>query len=347
MLNRTQLVDATIHTVATNLAEGALLVVLVLFLLLGNFRAALMTAIVIPVTMLITAAGMLQGRISANLMSLGALDFGLIVDGAIIIVENSLRHMAERQHQLGRSLSQSERLDTVTMSATEMIRPTVYGQAIIILVYVPLLTFTGVEGKTFEPMAMTVIIALITAFVLSFTFVPAMIAIFVSGRVQESENLIVRGLKALYQPALAMATRSPIAVIVAAIFLCVGAAVLFARLGQEFTPTLDEKNIVMEVRRIPSTSLAQSQTMQLGIEKAVSQLPQVAFVFSRVGTPDLAADPMPPSAADTYVIMKPRDEWPDPGMPKDELIRQLEAEASNHPATSLSFPSPFRCVSTS
>ena len=342
MLNRTQLVDATIHTVATNLAEGALLVVLVLFLLLGNFRAALVTAVVIPVTMLITATGMLQGRISANLMSLGALDFGLIVDGAIIIAENCLRHMAERQCELGRTLSLNERLDTVTMSATEMIRPTVYGQAIIILVYVPLLTFTGVEGKTFAPMAMTVVIALITAFVLSLTFVPAMIAIFVSARVQETESFIVRGLKTLYQPALATATRSSIAVIAAAIFLCVGAALLFERLGQEFTPTLDEKNIVMDVTRIPSTSIEQSQTMQLGIEKAVSQLPQVAFVFSRVGTPDLAADPMPPNAADTYVIMKSRDEWPNPRMSKDDLIRQLEAEASKSPGNKVEFSQPIQ-----
>ena len=207
VLNRTALVDATIHTVATNLAEGALLVVLVLFLLLGNFRAALITALVIPVTMLITATGMLEAKLSANLMSLGALDFGLIVDGAVIIVENSLRHLAERQRELGRILSLDERLETVTTSAKEMIQPTVYGQAIIILVYVPLLTFTGVEGKTFMPMAMTVIIALATAFVLSLTFVPAMVAIAVTGRVQEKENLLVRGLKALYQPALARAIR--------------------------------------------------------------------------------------------------------------------------------------------
>ena len=342
VLNRTQLVDATIQTVSANLAVGALLVVLVLFLLLSNFRAALITAMVIPVTMLITATGMLQGKISANLMSLGALDFGLIVDGAIIIAENSLRHLAERQRDLGRVLSLSERLDTVTISATEMVKPTVFGQAIIILVYVPLLTFTGVEGKTFEPMAMTVIIALATAFVLSLTFVPAMTAIAVSGRVQETENAFVRGLKTLYRPALAAATRSPLTVIAAAIVLCVGAVILFARLGQEFVPTLDEKNIVMEVRRIPSTSLAQSQIMQLGLETAVSRLPQVAFVFSRAGTPDLAADPMPPNAADTYVIMKPRDAWPDPGLPKDELIRQLEAEATKLPGNKLGFSQPIQ-----
>jgi cobalt-zinc-cadmium resistance protein CzcA len=316
--------------------------VFVLFLLLSNFRAALITAMVIPVTMLITATGMLQGKISANLMSLGALDFGLIVDGAIIIAENSLRHLAERQRQLGRVLSLNERLDTVIVSTVEMVRPTVFGQAIIILVYVPLLTFTGVEGKTFEPMAMTVIIALGTAFVLSLTFVPAMIAIVVGGRVQENENFFVRGLKTLYTPALAAATRAPLTVIAAAIILCVASLVLFTRLGQEFAPTLDEKNIVMEVRRIPSTSLNQSQMMQLGLEKAVSRLPQVAFVFSRAGTPDLAADPMPPNAADTYVIMKPRDAWPDPGMPKDDLIRQLEAAASKLPGNSFGFSQPIQ-----
>src|SRR6266516_2185884 len=308
VLNRTELVEATIRTVATNLAEGALLVILVLCLLLGNFRAALITALVIPVTMLITATGMLQARLSANLMSLGALDFGLIVDGAVIIAENSLRHLAERQRELGRTLSLDERLDTVTTSAKEMIQPTVYGQAIIILVYVPLLTFTGVEGKTFMPMATTVIIALVTAFVLSLTFVPAMIAIAVTGRVQEKENLFVRGLKALYQPALAATIRSPLPVIAVAMLLFAGAALLFTRLGQEFTPTLDEKNIVMEVKRIPSTSLSQAQAMQLLIENEISKFPQVAFVFSRTGTPDLAADPMPPSSSDTYIIVIPQSE---------------------------------------
>jgi cobalt-zinc-cadmium resistance protein CzcA len=342
VLNRTELVEATIRTVTTNLAEGALLVILVLFLLLGNFRAALITALVIPVTMLITATGMLQARLSANLMSLGALDFGLIVDGAVIIAENSLRHLAERQRKLGRILSLNERLETVTASAKEMVQPTVYGQAIITLVYVPLLTFTGVEGKTFMPMAMTVIIALATAFLLSLTFVPAMIAIAVTGRVQEKENLLVRGLKVLYQPALAASIRSPLPVIAGAVVLFVGAALLFTRLGQEFIPTLDEKNIVMEVRRIPSTSLLQSQAMQLEIENAISRLPQVAFVFSRAGTPDLAADPMPPNAADTYIIVKPRDEWPDPSISKNDLIRQVDARASTLLGNKFDFSQPIQ-----
>ncbi len=264
------------------------------------------------------------------------------MDGAVIIAENSLRHLVERQRKLGRTLSLSERLDTVTVSAKEMIQPTVYGQAIIILVYVPLLTFTGVEGKTFMPMAMTVIIALATAFVLSLTFVPAMIAIAVTGRVQEKENLSVRALKALYQPALAAAIRSPLPVIAGAMLLFAGAALLFTRLGQEFTPTLDEKNIVMEVKRIPSTSLSQSQFMQLANENMAGRFPQVAFVFSRTGTPDLAADPMPPSASDTYIILKPREQWPDPDLPKEDLIRRLDAEASKLPGNKIGFSQPIQ-----
>ena len=342
VLNRTELVEATIRTVARNLAEGALLVILVLFLLLGNFRAALITALVIPVTMLITATGMLEAKLSANLMSLGALDFGLIVDGAVIIAENSLRHLAERQRDLGRTLSLDERLAVVTASAQEMIQPTVYGQAIIMLVYVPLLTFTGVEGKTFMPMAMTVLIALATAFVLSLTFVPAMIAIVVTGRVQERENRFVRGLKVFYRPTLAAAIRAPLPVIAGAVVLILGAALLFTRIGQEFTPTLDERNIVMEVKRIPSTSLLQSQSMQLANEDMASRFPQVSFVFSRTGTPDLAADPMPPSASDTYIILKPRDEWPDPDLPKEELIRELDAAASKLPGNRIGFSQPIQ-----
>jgi len=341
VLNRTQLVDATIRTVATNLAEGALLVIAVLFLMLGNFRAALITAGVIPVTMLLTVTGMLGTKLSANLMSLGALDFGLIVDGAVIITENSLRHLAERQRELGRTLRPAERLNTVTVSAIEMIRPTVYGQLIIILVYVPLLTFTGVEGKTFEPMALTVMIALVAAFVLSLTFVPAAIAIAMTKPVREQENAIVHWLKQLYAPVLAKAVVSPRPIMATAVVLFVGAVILFGRLGQEFTPTLDEKNIVMEVKRVPSTALSQAQAMQLMIERTISKFPQVSFVFSRTGTPDLAADPMPPSASDTYIIVKPQNEWPDPSLSKDELIRQIEAEATKLPGNKVGFSQPI------
>ncbi len=342
VLNRTQLVDGTITTVATNLTEGALLVILVLFLLLGNFRAAAIAALVIPITMLITAAGMLQGRISANLMSLGALDFGLIVDGAVIIVENSLRRLAARQHALGRALSDEERLRTVTDSAIEMIQPTVYGQGIIMLVYVPLLTFTGVEGKTFEPMALTVVIALAAALVLSLTFVPAAIAIAINAPVSEKQNWLIRRVSGIYRPVLSTVIRRPIPVIGSAAVLFAAAALLFLTLGQEFTPTLDEKNIVLEVRRIPSTALSQSQAMQLDLERTVSRMAQVAVVFSRTGTPDLAADPMPPNASDTYIILKPQSEWPDPDLPKGELIRQIDALVGQLPGNSIGFSQPIQ-----
>ena len=342
LLSRTDLVDATVRTVAKNLAEGALLVIAVLFLALGNIRAAIITALVIPVAMMLTATGMLAGRISANLMSLGALDFGLIVDGAVIIAENSLRHIAERQHALGRTLRLDERLETVRVSAEEMIKPSVYGQAIIILVYVPLLTFTGVEGKTFAPMALTVLIALGAAFVLSLTFVPAMIATVITGRVSEGDNVLIRVLKRAYRPLLAGAIRAPLAYVAGASAILGLAGVLATRLGQEFTPTLDEKNIVLEARRIPSTAISQSQAMQLGVEEAMSKFPEVAFVYSRCGTPDIAADPMPPNACDAYLILKPQSAWPDPEETKEALIGRMEAEAKRIPGTLLGFSQPIQ-----
>jgi cobalt-zinc-cadmium resistance protein CzcA len=342
VLNRTILVDATVKTVSKNLAEGALLVIFVLFLLLGNIRAAFITALVIPIAMLLTMAGMVQGKISANLMSLGALDFGLIVDGAVIIAENSLRHLAERQRALGRQLLQAERLDTVIASAEEMIKPSVYGQAIIILVYLPLLTFTGVEGKMFEPMALTVIIALAAAFVLSLTFVPAMISIVIVGRIREKENLFVRGLKAVYEPALDQAIRRPRLVIGCAAALLVAAGLLATRLGQEFIPTLDEKNIGMNALRIPSTSLTQSQSMQLMIEKIISKFPQVAFVFSKTGTAEVATDPMPPNTSDTFIMLKPNDEWPDPALTKEELQRQIEEAVKGLAGNAFEFSQPIQ-----
>ena len=341
VLNRTQLVEATIETVATNLAEGALLVILVLFVLLGNFRAAFITAMVIPITMLITASGMLHARISTNLMSLGALDFGLLVDGAVIIAENSLRRLAESQAKKQRPHLQSERLDIIDDAAKEMIKPTVYGQAIIILVYLPLLTFTGVEGKTFQPMAATVIIALAAAFVLSLTFVPAMIAIAVTQLMHETENRLVRAMRRLYHPLLLSVLQRPVTVLALALCILGVSAVIFTRLGQEFVPTLDEKNIVMEVKRIPSTALSQSHLMQLDIEKAVSRFPEVAFVFSRTGTPDLAADPMPPNASDTYIILRPQSEWPDPHLAKYDLILKIEEEVSKQPGNKLGFSQPI------
>jgi cobalt-zinc-cadmium resistance protein CzcA len=342
VLNRTLLVDATIATVSKNLAEGALLVVAVLFLLLGNFRAALITALVIPLAMLLTMTGMVQSRISANLMSLGALDFGLIVDGAVIIAENCLRHLAERQHALGRQLHLGERLSTIEESAEEMIKPSVFGQAIIILVYVPLLTFTGVEGKMFEPMALTVIIALLAAFVLSLTFVPALIAIAITGSVSEKESILIRATKSVYRPLIIRALRQPSAIGLGALVLLVASGLLSTRLGQEFIPTLDEKNIAMHALRIPSTSLSQSQEMQLGVENAISRFPQVAFAFSKTGTAEVATDPMPPNVSDTFVILKPQAEWPDPGLPKEALIDRIKEAVEALPGNNYEFTQPIQ-----
>jgi cobalt-zinc-cadmium resistance protein CzcA len=289
-----------------------------------------------------TAVGMWQGRISANLMSLGALDFGLLVDGAVIITENSLRRLAARQRDMGRMLTSSERLETVRAAADEMIQPTIYGQAIIILVYVPLLTFSGVEGKMFEPMALTVIIALAAAFVLSITLVPAMIATAVTGRVRESENVAIRALKRVYGPPLRRAVASPFPVIVGAVVLFGSALVLFNRLGQEFIPSLDEKNIAMHALRIPSTALTQSQAMQVAVEKTISGFPQVAFVYSKTGTAEIAADPMPPNVSDTFIILKPREEWPDPKLPKDELVAQIERAVKMLPGNAYEFTQPIQ-----
>lgn len=342
VLNRTLLVDATVSTVTRNLAEGALLVILVLFLLLGNIRAALITAFVIPLAMLLTMTGMVQAKISANLMSLGALDFGLIVDGAVIITENALRQLGERQRALGRTLMLEERLQTVIQSAEAMIKPSVYGQMIIILVYVPLLTFTGVEGKMFEPMAMTVIIALVAAFALSLTFIPAAIAIALTGRVEEKENAFVRVLTRLYEPVLRRALIRPAFFISGAISLFIFAGFLFTKLGQEFIPTLDEKNLAMHAMRIPSTSLSQAQKMQLELEKAVNRLPEVAFIYSKTGTAEVASDPMPPNVSDTFIILKPSDEWPDPTLAKDALVQKIQRALEKQPGNNLAFSQPIQ-----
>ena len=342
VLDRTQLVDATVRTVSKNLAEGALLVIAVLFLLLGNFRAAVITALVIPFAMLMTFTGMVETRVSANLMSLGALDFGLIVDGAVIITENTLRRLTERRHELKRNLNRAERLSAVIGSAQEMIKPSVFGQAIIMLVYVPLLTFTGVEGKMFQPMAVTVILALLSAFVLSLTFVPALIAIAITGAVEEKENRVMAGLRRLYEPALAKSMAKPIAVLTAAVVLFASAMLLFNRLGQEFIPTLDEKNIAMNALRIPSASISQSQAMQLQIEKAIARFPQVATVFSKTGTAEVASDPMPVNSSDAFIILKPREFWPDPSLTKAQLQEQIEAAVSALPGNNLEFTQPIQ-----
>ena len=322
--NRSKLVNATIATVEKNLTEGALLVIVVLFLLLGNIRAALITAAVIPITMLMTAAGMNGLGVSGNLMSLGALDFGLIVDGAVIIVENALRRLAERQEHEGRLLTREERMEETTLAAKEMVRPTVYGQLIIFLVFVPLLTFQGVEGKTFAPMAITLMVALASAFVLSLTFVPAMIAIVVKGRVSETEVKPIRWFKERYAPVLGRGVARPMPFILGGVGVFVAAVLSFGLLGEEFMPQLDEKDITVTNFRVPSASIDQSTQMQLQIENALKTLPEVALVFSKNGNADLGTDPMPPNASDTYVIPKPEDEWPAEVKSKEDILRRIE-----------------------
>ncbi|KQN73902.1 efflux RND transporter permease subunit [Sphingomonas sp. Leaf62] len=322
--NRSKLVDATIATVEKNLTEGALLVIVVLFLLLGNIRAALITAAVIPITMLMTAAGMNGLGVSGNLMSLGALDFGLIVDGAVIIVENALRRLAERQEHEGRLLTRDERMEETTLAAQEMVRPTVYGQLIIFLVFVPLLTFQGVEGKTFAPMAVTLMLALASAFILSLTFIPAMIAIVVKGRVSETEVKPIRWFKERYAPVLNRAVARPIPFILGGVAVFVAAVLSFGLLGEEFMPQLDEKDITVTNFRVPSASIDQSTRMQLQIEDALKTMPEVALVFSKNGNADLGTDPMPPNASDTYVIPKPESEWPADVKSKEDILRRIE-----------------------
>ena len=342
VLNRTKLVDATIKTVERNLAEGALLVIVVLCLLLGNIRAALITALAIPLSMLLTATGMVQAGISGNLMSLGAIDFGLIVDGAVIIVENCLRRLAEKQHALGRTLTLPERLHEVMVASKEMIQPSVYGQAIIITVYLPILALSGVEGKMFHPMAMTVIFALAAAFLLSLTFVPAMVALCITGRVQEKENVLVRLAKRLYAPVVQLALRLRYLVVPLAVAGFLGALLLFGRLGQEFVPTLDEQDIALHAMRIPSTSLTQSTEMQFKVEKTLRAFPEVAFVFSKTGTAEMASDPMPPNVSDTFVILKPREAWPHPKEPKDAVIERMEAALGTLPGNNYEFTQPIQ-----
>jgi len=342
VLSRVKLVDATIATVRRNLTEGALLVILVLFLLLGNARAALITAMAIPLSMLMAASGMVQMKISGNLMSLGAIDFGLIVDGAVIIIENCLRRLGEKQHELGRLLTLPERLQEVMAASKEMIQPTVFGQAIIITVYVPILSLTGVEGKMFHPMAMTVILALVSAFILSMTFIPAMVAIFIKGRVREKKNLLMRIAEQVYERGLKWAVQYKFTVVLAAVGVFAISLLIFGRLGQEFVPTLDEKDILVQPARIPSTSLTQSTEMQFEVEKTIMGFPEVASVYSKTGTAEMATDPMPPNVSDTFVILKPREQWPDPHEPKQELIERLEKALKKLPGNNYEFTQPIQ-----
>jgi cobalt-zinc-cadmium resistance protein CzcA len=340
--DRTDLVDRTIATVARNLIEGALLVIAVLFLLLGNLRAALITAAVIPLAMLMTVTGMVRGGVSGSLMSLGALDFGLIVDGAVIIIENCLRRFGERQHALGRVLDREERFESAAQATVEVIRPSLFGVAIIAAVYLPVFALTGIEGKMFHPMAFTVVLALTAAMLLSLTFVPAAVAVFVGGRVREHDNRVLRAARRIYEPALSWALRRRWTVVAVAASLVAASGLIASRMGSEFIPSLDEGDIALHALRIPGTSLSQAVSMQRTLEARIKQFPEVAHVFAKLGTAEVATDPMPPSVADTFIMLKPREAWPDPHKPKTQLVSEIEAAVKRLPGTNYEFTQPIQ-----
>lgn len=342
LYDRTDLVDKAISTVQKNLAEGALLVIVILFLLLGNWRAALITAAVIPVAMLLTITGMVQSRTSGNLMSLGALDFGLIVDGAVIIVENCLRHLAMYQRKNNILPDLATRLRIVREATVEVIRPSVFGVLIIMIVYVPIFALSGVEGKMFHPMALTVVMALTAALILSLTAVPAAVALFVRGKVQEKENILMRGARRLYEPALYWVLSHRLPVVVAAVLLVLISGIQTTRMGTEFVPNLDEGDIALHALRIPGTSLTQAVEMQQLLEARLGEFPEVSHIFTKLGTAEVATDPMPPNVADTFVMMKPRAEWPDPRKPKAKLIAEMEAVAKTIPGNNYEFTQPIQ-----
>ncbi len=342
LYSRSHLVEQTIDTVRENLAAGALLVIVVLFAMLGNWRGALVTAAVIPLAMLMTITGMVEAGLSGNLMSLGALDFGLIVDGAVIIAENCLRHLAIAQRERGGLLPLKERLKVTKAATREVLKPSIFGIVIIIIVYLPILTLTGIEGKMFRPMALTVSGALLSALLLSVTFVPAAIATFVSGKVQERDNWLMAMAHRGYKPLLSLALRARVLVVVIAALLLVGAGALATRLGAEFLPTLDEGDVAMHALRIPGTSLSQALSMQSILEEQIKALPEVLHVFSKIGTADIATDAVPPSVADTFIIMKPREDWPDPRKPKATLVAEMEATVNRIPGSKYEFIQPIQ-----
>jgi cobalt-zinc-cadmium resistance protein CzcA len=339
--DRTTLVDKTLATVQKNLLEGALLVVVVLFLLLGNIRAALLTAAVIPLAMLMTFTGMVQSRTSANLMSLGALDFGLIVDGAVIIVENCLRRLGLATAG-SRTLSERERLEVVFEATNEVIRPSLFGVGIITAVYLPIFALTGVEGKMFHPMAITVVTALTAALLLSLTFIPAAVALLFRGPVAEHDNALMRWARRGYAPLLALALRARFALLALTLALVVACGWLATRMGSEFIPSLDEGDIALHALRIPGTSLTQAVQMQEQLEATLKTAPEVERAFAKIGTAEIATDPMPPNVADTFVMLKDRKHWPDPGKPKVEVVKDLERLAAGVPGNNYEFTQPIQ-----
>lgn len=347
VLDRSALVNSTIQTVARNLTEGALLVIVVLFLLLGNIRAATITALMIPISFLFAVIGMNRFGISGNLMSLGALDFGLLVDGAVVVIENTLLMLSQRRAELGRMLTRRERLNVAVQSARQMVRPAAFGQLIILLVFTPLLMLEGVEGKTFVPMGATVMLALVGAFIFSFTFVPAMTALLVRDPKKapeghgEHETKFIAWVRRRLEPAIRRAVGRPKIVLMAALGTLLLGGAAFASLGREFIPTLDEGDIAMQAIRVPSTSLEQSLAMQMELERVITALPEVETVFSRTGTAEAAIDPMPANISDSVIILRDRSEWPDPNLEKEELIARIEEVASERIGNSFEFSQPI------
>ena len=341
--DRTNLVDKAIATVKKNLVEGAALVVVILFLFLGNLRAALITALIIPLSMLFTFTGMVHYKVSANLMSLGALDFGIIIDGAVVIVENCVRRLAHAQEARGRSLTRSERFHEVFAAAKEARRPLLFGQLIIMVVYLPIFALTGVEGKMFHPMALTVVIALAGAMLLSITFIPAAIALFMGDKVAEKENRLMGWARRAYAPVLARVMAAPAVVLTAAAVAVALSLLLATRLGSEFAPNLNEGDFAIQALRIPGTSLTQSLEMQMQIEKALKkEFPEIDRVFARTGTAEIASDPMPPNISDGYIMLKARSEWPDPARPRDELLAAVQASVDRIPGNNYEFSQPIQ-----
>ncbi|MBJ2141936.1 CusA/CzcA family heavy metal efflux RND transporter [Delftia acidovorans] len=341
--DRTNLVDKAIATVKKNLVEGAALVVVILFLFLGNLRAALITALIIPLSMLFTFTGMVHYKVSANLMSLGALDFGIIIDGAVVIVENCVRRLAHAQEARGRSLTRSERFHEVFAAAKEARRPLLFGQLIIMVVYLPIFALTGVEGKMFHPMALTVVIALAGAMLLSITFIPAAIALFMGDKVAEKENRLMGWARRGYAPVLARVMAAPAVVLTAAAVAVALSLLLATRLGSEFAPNLNEGDFAIQALRIPGTSLTQSLEMQMQIEKALKkEFPEIDRVFARTGTAEIASDPMPPNISDGYIMLKARSEWPDPARPREDLLAAVQALVDSIPGNNYEFSQPIQ-----
>lgn len=340
--NRTILIDKAINTVKKNLFEGALLVIAILFVFLGNMRAAIITMLVIPLAMLFTFTGMVVNKVSANLMSLGALDFGIIIDGAVVIVENCMRRLSHAQAGLGRPLSRSERFDEVFKAAQEARKPLIFGQLIIMAVYIPIFALTGVEGKMFHPMAYTVVIALVGAMLLSVTFIPAAVAIFMNGKVEEKEQPLISWIKQRYLPVFKWSMSNKALVLTIAVVSVVLSGLLASRMGSEFVPSLNEGDIALHALRIPGTSLTQAVEMQKELEKTVKGFPQVDRVFAKLGTAEIASDPMPPNVADNYVMLKPKSEWPDPNLDKNDLIAQIQEAVSQVPGNNYEFTQPIQ-----